>query len=450
MKTAKLEKNLTKGSVVKTLITFSLPFLISNLIQTLYSVADMVIVGHFSGTISMSGVNIGSQVTTLVTNMVLGLCVGATVLIAQYLGSGQRGELKKTIGTLLTFLAAFSVVMTVAMVVFKDPILRLIRTPAESFSEASDYFLVTSIGTVFIFGYNALSSVMRGMGDSRNPLIFVGIACVTNIALDLLFVGPFKMAAMGAALATVISQALSMVLCILYLKKNGFVFDFTLESMRISRFHLSRLLQLGIPSSIQNIATSVSFLFLTALVNDFGYEASAAVGAAGKLNGFAILPAIAISASVSAMSAQNIGAGEEKRAIKTMTVGLILNAAMSSVIFALISIFPEFFLSLFDNDPAMISTGVEYLSAFRFDYIFAPLMFALNGLFIGAGHTKFSLVNNALSAVLIRIPVAYVFGIVLDMGLWGVGIAAPCASLISLIVCILFFISGKWKRSVVL
>ncbi len=450
MNSAKFEKNLTKGSVVKTLIAFSLPFLLSNLIQTLYSVADMVIVGRFAGTASMSGVNIGSQITMIVTNMVLGLCVGATVLIAQYLGSGMREALKDTIGTLLTFLFGVAIAATIVMVALKEPILRLIKTPPESFSEADTYFFITMLGTVFIFGYNALSAIMRGMGDSKNPLIFVGIACVTNIVLDLVLVAVFDMAAAGAAIATVISQAVSMILCIIYLKKNGFVFDFSLGSMKIKRDRLLMLLRIGIPTSIQNVATGVSFLFLTALVNEYGVEASAAVGAAGKMNGFAILPAAALSASISAMSAQNIGAHEEKRAVKTMLSGLCIAMGISVVIFALISFFPEFFLRLFADDPNMVVSGVEYLRAFSFDYLFAPAMFCLNGLFIGAGHTTFSLINNAMSAVLIRIPVAYILGTVMKLGLFGVGLAAPAASVISLAVCIIFFFSGHWKKRTII
>lgn len=203
---SKFEKNLSQGSVVKQLILFSLPFLISNIIQSIYSVADMIIVGQFAGTVSMSGVNIGGQVTFLITNMIIGLTVGATVMIGQYLGAGDRKALSETIGTLFTTILILAAVITVAMLFLQTPILKLIQTPAESFSEAKDYFFVTMLGTVFIFAYNALSAVMRGMGDSKNPLIFVTIACVVNIVLDYILVAKFYMGAMGAAVATVISQ----------------------------------------------------------------------------------------------------------------------------------------------------------------------------------------------------------------------------------------------------
>ena len=447
---AKFENDLSKGNVVKQLIIFALPFLLSNLIQTLYSVVDMIVVGQFAGTASMSGVNIGSQVTLLITNMVLGLCVGATVLIGQYLGAGDRQALKETIGTLLSTLIVLAVVITIGMIAVEEPLLKLIKTPVESFSEAKAYFFTTALGTIFIFGYNALSAIMRGMGDSKNPLIFVAIACVVNIGLDIWFVCGFKWGAFGAALATVISQAISMILCVIYLVKNDFIFDFKPSSFKFHKERLMMLLKIGVPTSVQNVATSVSFLFLTTLVNSLGVIASAAVGAVGKLNGFAILPAVAMSSSISAMAAQNIGAGKIDRAKKTMATGMIIATSISVAVFALFNIFPSTFLRIFGNDEEMILQGTNYIHSFSFDYLIVPFVFCFNGLFIGAGHTTFSLINNCISAIFARIPASYVFGMVLDMGLFGVGIGAPVASLVSLIMGLIFFISGKWKKMTII
>lgn len=447
---AKLENDLVKGSVVKQLILFSLPILLSNLIQTLYSVADMIIVGQFAGAISMSGVNIGSQVTFLITNMVFGLSVGATVLIGQYLGANDRKAIKETIGTLFTSLTILAVVLTVLMLILKNPLLKLIRTPEESFSESSKYFFVTTLGNIFIFGYNALSAVMRGMGDSKNPLVFVGVACVTNIILDILFVALFHWGATGAAVATVISQAISMILCIVFLKKNNFVFDFSKESLRVNKRSLSMIMRIGIPSSIQNVATSASFLFLTALVNTIGYEASAAVGAVGKLNGFAILPAVAMSSAISAMVAQNLGAGRMDRAKKTTATGMAVAVSISLVIFALVSVFPKGCMRIFTDEQNVISLGAEYIKAFRFDYLIVPFVFCFNGLFIGAGHTTVSLINGMISSIIFRIPASYILGIALNLGLFGVGLGAPVASLASLLFSVVFFLSGKWKKQIIL
>ena len=336
------------------------------------------------------------------------------------------------------------------MIGLQNPLLRLIQTPAESFAEAKSYFFISMLGTIFIFGYNALSAVMRGLGDSRNPLIFVAVACGVNIVLDLLFVASWGMGAAGAALATVISQAISMILCIIYLKRNNFIFDFSLNSFKgASKKQLKLILKIGIPTSIQNVATSTSFLFLTALVNSLGVMASAAVGAVGKLNGFAILPGIAMSTSVSAMCAQNIGAGKIDRAKKTMFIGMGMALFFGAIIFAIVGFFPEACLRIFGKDPEFIACGVSYMKAFKYDYLIAPICFCLNGLFIGSGHTTFSLANGIMSSLLFRIPASFLFGITFSLGLFGVGLGGPIASFAAMLFGFVFFMTGKWKKRVV-
>ncbi len=443
------QKNLAKGNVAKQLILFAIPFIISNLIQTLYSVADMVIVGQFNGTYSMSGVNIGGQVTMLLMNVAIGISTGGTIMIAQSVGAEKTKQLQKIIGTLLTSLLVAALIMTILMLVLKNPILKLIHTPEESFQEASIYLAVTALGTVFIFGYNALSAIMRGMGDSKSPLIFVTIACFANIILDLLLVGVFHQGAFGAAIATIFSQALSMLLCVVYLKKRGFVFDFGIQSFRIDKVQLEGILKLGIPLTIQNMITNLSFLFMTTLVNYIGVTASAAVGAVGKYNGFAILPAIAMNAAISAMVAQNIGAEKEDRAIKTMLTGLGISYLISVTIFILTRLFPEEVLMMFSSDPELIKVGVPYLFAFSYDYLLVPAAFCLVGFFIGTGHTTFSLINNIMSSIVIRIPAAYLLSDTLGLGLEGVGLAVPFATACTVILSLWFFFSGKWKKKTV-
>ena len=252
------EKDLSKGNVVKQLILFAVPFLVSNIIQSCYNVADMLIVGNFSGTVSMSGVNIGGQVTFILTNIVVGLCTGGTVLIAQYLGAQKREEMRRAVATLMTTLICAAVIITVISLLLKTQILGWVRTPEESFEEASRYLTVTLTGIIFIFGYNVLSAVMRGMGDSKRPFYFVLIACVTNIFLDLVLVAGLGWGAFGAAVATVFSQALSMILCIIYMVRNGFVFDFRPSSFRIYKHELEMIFKIGTPAAIQNGVTSFS------------------------------------------------------------------------------------------------------------------------------------------------------------------------------------------------
>ncbi len=317
----KLERDLTKGSVVKQLIMFALPFMLSNLIQSFYNVADMYIVGKFCGPAGISAVNIGGQVTFLMTNLVVGLCVGGTVIVAQYLGNDRRKEVVECIGTLLVSLLGAAVVITVVMLFISTQILNLIQTPEESFAQAREYLDITIMGTLFIFGYNALSAIMRGMGDSRRPLYFVTIACALNIVLDYILVGGFGMEAKGAAIATVFSQGVSMALCVIYLKTHDFVFDFKLKSFRFYPHHFKVLMKVGVPTSIQNVISNFSFLVLTTIANQFGVAASAGLAVVGKYNGFAIMPTVAVGSSISAMAAQNIGAGQLDRAKKNAAYG---------------------------------------------------------------------------------------------------------------------------------
>ncbi|HBE12576.1 MAG TPA: MATE family efflux transporter [Clostridiales bacterium] len=446
---SKFEKDLSKGSVVQQLFAFSMPFLLSNIIQALYNTADMIIVGQANGTASMTGVSIGGQVTLIVTNLVIGLSMGATVLIGQYKGRHDREGMKETISTLFSSLSFLAVILTIVMILLRKPVLRFINTPDSAFDEAESYLLTTMLGIIFIFGYNALSAVMRGMGDSKRPLIFVGMACFVNIGLDILLVIVFHLGAVGAAAATVFSQALSMFLCITYLKRNGFIFSFYRSSFRFYKERLKLLLKIGIPSSVQSIVVSLSFLFLTALVNTMGEAASAALGAVGKYNGFGILPSIAMSAAIAAMVAQNMGAGEEKRAVKTMQTGFCIAMVISACIFVVTQLFPEEILLMFADDESMLIQGIPYLKVFSLDYLAVPFHFALAGLFIGSGHTTFTLINSMISSLIARVPIAYIMGVTLDLGMEGVGWAAFLATVLSIVFSVIFYFSGKWKKQVI-
>jgi putative MATE family efflux protein len=447
---AKIENSLSEGSVFTKLILFALPFLASNLVQSFYNVADMLIVGNFCGVESLSGVNIGGQVTFILTNTVIGLAMGATVLIGQYIGANNRPALKRVTATIITLLTVSAVVLTVSMLFLKHPILRLIRTPQESFEESDRYLTVTLIGIIFIFGYNAFSAILRGMGNSKQPFYFVLAACIINIGLDLLFVGVFGWAAFGAALATVISQAISVFLCIGYMVKNNFHFDFKLSSFKIYGDQLRLIFKIGFPTCIQNGVTSFSFMFLTTIVNIIGgVSASAAVGAAGRFNSFAFMPTLALSASVSTMSAQNFGAGRVDRAAKACVIGTAFSVVVTYVFFVFVELFPAPILRIFSDDPQMISDGVTYIRAFALDFLVIPFVFCINGFLLGGGHSFFTLVTGLLSALLLRIPVCWFFGIKLGWGLTGVGLGAPAASAGVLLVMIFYLLSGKWKHNVI-
>jgi putative MATE family efflux protein len=327
-------------------------------------------------------------------------------------------------------------------------VLELINTPAESYAESDAYLTVTLIGIIFIFGYNALSAILRGMGDSKSPLIFVSIACGVNVILNFIFVAGLGWGAFGAAFTTVISQALSMFLCIIYMVRRNFHFDFKPSSFRIHKDQLKLIFKIGLPSAVQNGVVSLSFLFLTAIVNlAGGMSASAAVGAVGRFNSFVFMPVIAMSMSVSTISAQNIGAGKLDRAVKACKIGTVISVCIGYSFFIFMQVFPDRILALFGDDPQVIADGVAYLRTFSFDFLVIPFVFCINGLLIGGGHTMFTLFNSLLSSLILRIPVCYIFGIVLEYGISGVGIGVPVASLGALILIIGFLLSGKWKHN---
>lgn len=441
------ENDLTKGNVAGQMIKFSMPFMLSSFIQALYNTADMFIVSRYCGTGSISGVTIGSQVLMAVLNLIVGFTVGGTVLVAQYKGSQKPNDIKQTIGTLFSILIISSAVLTVSMLILCDPILRLVDTPEEAFKEAHNYFCICIGGTVFLFAYNAVSSVLRGMGDSKRPLVFIAVACASNVVLDYIFVGGLEMGASGAALATVIAQAISVVLSVIYLVRSDFTFDFKLSSFKIYKDKAIDIFKLGIPTSIQGFVVNGSFLVMTALVNQFGVEASTAVGIYNRYNSLAILPSIAIGQSVSAMAAQNIGACKPERAKKSMWVGIWLSLICSSVFFIIFELFPAEIIGVFSKDEGVIRYGVEYTRAIGADLLFTPFVFCMSNFANGTGHSGVSMVSSIASSLALRIPISYFFGKVLGWGMIGLGLGVPVATAGTVIGVWLYIATGRWKRS---
>ena len=443
----KFRQDLTQGSVGKQLIKFSIPFLLSNLLQAFYSVADMIIVGRLCGTHGITGVNIGSQINILVTGAAFGLAVGGTVLIAQYGGAKKFDEQRKTIGTLFTAYMILAVICTAVMLLLGDTLLKLLNTPEVAYTEAYNYYMICMAGMIFMFAYNVISAILRGMGDSKRPLYFVLIATIVNIIFDIILVGPFKMGAAGAAIATVAAQAFSVVLSLIYLAKNHFFVGYQKSDFKIDGTKMKMLLKLGLPSSVQQVVVSFSFLTLTALVNSLPNAdiASACQGIGGKVNSFAVLPALAMSSAVSSMAGQNIGAGDTKRAKKTMLTGMGIAFAISMVVFVIVQLFPQQIFSLFDTNEEVLKVGADYMRFIALDYIFVPFVFCMNGLAIGAGYTNFALFNACFSSILVRVPFAYLMVNLTDLGFNGIGLATGLASLASIVVGAIYVASGKWK-----
>lgn len=445
----KIQKDFTHGSIGKHLIQFCLPFLLSNFIQACYSVADMLIVGNFCSTNVLSGVTNGAQITNLVINMVSGLTVGGTVLVGQYFGARQEKDVSETIGTTFSLMVVIGIVISAVMILLTDWVLAILNVPMEARADAKSYTNICLLGTVFTFGYNAISAVQRGMGESKRPLYFVAVACVINVFLDLWLVAGLHMGAAGAAWATITSQAVSMILSAIYLKRKNFIFDFKLKSFAIKMDKVRLLLKLGIPSSIQSVISSFSFMLMTSIVNSFGVEASAAVGIVGRFNSFAILPAVAMSSSVSSMAAQNIGAGLYDRAKKSTVYGIGIALGLGVVVFGIAQVFSDQIMMLFmgEYNEQVILYGRQYMRAFSFDYLMVPFAFCFNGLLNGAGYTTFTLINNVFSSIIFRMPVAF-FLSKTSLELFGVGIAAPAASLAGGLMSFVYVLSGRWMNNV--
>lgn len=442
-----MNKKLLEGNIAKGLITFAMPFLAANLVQSLYNVVDMIVVGQFSGTSSMSGVVIGGQATFIITFLAVGLCNGGAIMIGQYIGAQKLENVKNVIGTLLVAIATLAVVITILLLFFATPFLELIQTPAESFSEAKAYLTVTSMGVFFIFIYNALAAIIRATGDSRTPMNFIIVACIMNIILDIVLIANFNMGAQGAAIATVISQATSAILCVTYMKRGNFIFDFKFESFKIYKEELVHIIKLGLPMSIQNTITGLSFVFLTTLVNmTSGVIGSAAQGAVSRFNGFGIMPASAMSLALATVVAQNLGANQLDRAKKAMKIGMGVAFACCVFVFAMAMLFPTQILSVFGDDVEMLKIGAEYMRHFAFDFLFVPFLFCLNGFFMGSGATKFSMFNNILASVVIRVPVAYFLAITLNLGITGIALAIPISTFSALLIATGYYFSKKWMK----
>lgn len=443
---SRFEKDLTTGNVWQQLLIFSLPFLASNLVQSCFNLADMIILGRFGGTNSLSGVSIGGGVMTILTTMAGGLATGGTVVIGNYLGSNQKEKINRVISTLLMSLTIIALIVMVAIIIGIDGLLVLLHAPTESYSEARNYLLVCAVGLVFIFGYNALASIMRGLGDAKTPMIFIVLACIFNIFLDIYLVAVVGLGAVGAAFATVTSQALSMISCIVYLKTHDFRFDFKPKSFVFSGREFSLIIKTGLPISIQSVATNFSFLLLNSFNSTLGgVNASAAVAVVMNFNGFAILPNIAVNSAATAMISQNVGKGNLERSRKILNSCLVMCLVISGIVFVLMHLFPKGIFALFGAEAAVVACGVPYLLAFSFEYVGMPFIVACNAFLTGTGRGVLILITTLLCSFGFRIPIAYFLGFTMDWGIQGTAYAIPIATLAGAILSCMFYMIYKNK-----
>lgn len=443
----RIENDLTQGSVFRKLCAFTLPFIGANLLQTLYGMADLYIVGRYASTADISAVSVAGTVISTFLMFLIGLSAGATVVVGQRFGAGDKASLSPVAATAFSIAWIVGGALMIVVGALTVPVLRWINTPAEAMRGAIAYMLICSVGYIFQSVYNMLSGILRGVGDSRSPLLFVAVSTVFNILGDILLVGVFGMGAAGAALATVLAQLLCMLFGIIHVKRRGFPFDFRPRSYRLDRRDSAALFRVGIPIALQEILVMFSFIVLEGIINRFGLSASAAAGILDKIFLFAIIPTGAFNASISAMVAQNIGAGEEARAIRCLTYGSLLSACFAVIFFLLGLLMPDKLVGIFTTDGGVIAEGTVYYTGYKYEYLLCSLAFCVNGFINGTGHTKLTLINNIISTYAVRIPLCLFAANVLHAGLFGVGYALPAASLVQVIVGYVFFFSGKWKKN---
>lgn len=445
------QKNLlTEGSIFKSLMRFSFPFLLASLLQALYGAADLFVVGQYANSAAVSAVAIGSQVMQTITGVILGITTGGTILIGQYLGAKREKDMAKTVGTIICVFGLFSIVLTIFMTLFTNPIATIMHTPVESLKYTQQYIFICSCGIPFIIGYNAVSGILRGMGDSKTPLYFIAIACVINIAVDIILVDFFKMGAIGAAIATVGAQGISFILAVLFLWKKGFPFEFGKKYIWLFPKKAKIIFHLGLPIALQDGLINISFLLITTIINTMGLTASAAVGVVEKVIVFAMLPPTAFASAIAVMTAQNMGAGKIERAQKSLYGGIACSLVIGIAFWIYSQISPESITSLFSNDKEVIYTAAMYLRSYSIDCILVCFIFCMNSFFSGCGHPVFPMVHSLIATFLIRIPVSFALSRMKGITLFEVGFGAPLATFVSLIMCIIYMRYGNWKKNTML
>lgn len=430
------DQKLITGSVNQTLVRFTVPIILTLLLQTLYGAVDLFIVGQFSTVSDVSGVTIGSQLMNLLTSLCTGLAMGSTVSIGRKIGAQDPKGASTVIQNTVVLFGAIATFCVVCLLIGNQLIVRLLQTPTDAFSQTSSYLFVCSLGIPMIFAYNVLGSVFRGLGDSKTPLVAVAIACVCNIFLDLLLVAGLGMGATGAAIATVIAQSISVLACVLIVKSNYFSF----AGFQINFACIREIFGIGLPIGIQSVLTNFSFVILTVIVNQYNSVSySAAVGISEKLCGFIMLIPIAFSQSIAAYVAQNLGAHQPERAKKALYISIAYSFSYGLVM-AIITYFRgEILASAFTSNPEVLLAAKDYLRSYAFDSVLVPIIFCLSGFFSGCGKTTFVMLQGVLSSIFLRAPLAYLFSVLFPASLFHIGLGTPITSATQIFVVLAYY-----------
>lgn len=450
-----MEKNLTTGSVFKNIVVFSLPYFLSYLLQTLYGMADLYIIGQFEGVARTTAVSIGSQVMHMLTVMIVGLAMGATVSIGQSIGGNDKKMAARGIGNTITLFMVVSIVLTVILVVLVKPITAVMSTPADAVPGTVNYLTICFIGIPFITAYNVISAIFRGMGDSKSPMYFIAVACAANIGLDCLFMGVFHIGPAGAALGTTLSQAISVIVSLAVILKRKMGVSVSKADFKPQRSVMGKILKIGVPVAFQDGLIQIAFIVITIIANHRGLNDSAAVGIVEKVMSFLFLIPSSMLSAVSALGAQNIGANKPKRAVATLRYAAMLAVGFGITVAVTMQFIAEPVVSLFTDASTaegaeVVKLGGQYLRGYVWDCIFAGVHFCFSGYFCAAGKSEISFIHNLCAILLMRIPGVYLTSKMFPATLFPMGLATASGSLISVIICIIAFLilTRKSKRAV--
>lgn len=436
----------TQGSILKKLFWFMLPILGALILQAAYGAVDLLVVGKFGSTAGLSAVSTGSQVLNLVTFVVTQFAMGITVLIARYIGEKKTGQIGKVLGGGVVVFTIISIGLFIFMVCFARLISVLMQAPTEAVSLTTVYVRICGSGIFFIVAYNVLAAIFRGLGDSRSPLIFVFVACIVNIVGDMLLVAGLHMDAAGAALATVLAQAVSVVCAIVMLFRKKLPFSIAKSDFRLNK-QCRKFLEIGLPLALQEFLTQLSFLALCAFVNRLGLEASSGYGVACKIVNFAMLIPSSLMQSMASFVSQNVGAGNKKRARQAMFTGIGIGAAFGCVVFCIVMFKGDVLAGCFSNDAAVIQKGFEYLKGFALETILTAVLFSMIGYFNGNNKTLWVMIQGLTQTLLVRLPMAYIMSIQPNASLTNIGIAAPTSTVVGIVLNIIFFFHMSKKET---
>lgn len=449
-----MEKNLTTGSVFKNIVVFSLPYFLSYLLQTLYGMADLYIIGQFEGVASTTAVSIGSQVMHMLTVMIVGLAMGTTVFIGQAIGGNDKKKAAYGIGNTVTLFMAVSIVLTVILVVLVKPITAVMSTPADAVPGTVNYLTICFIGIPFITAYNVISAIFRGMGDSKSPMYFIAVACASNIGLDYLFMGVFHIGPAGAALGTTLSQAISVVVSLAVILKRKMGVSVSKADFKPQRPVMGQILKIGVPVAFQDGLIQIAFIVITIIANHRGLNDSAAVGIVEKVMSFLFLIPSSMLSTVSALGAQNIGANKPKRAVATLRYAVMLAVGFGIVVAVTMQFIAEPVVSLFTDASTtegaeVARLGGQYLRGYVWDCIFAGVHFCFSGYFCAVGKSGISFIHNLSAILLMRIPGVYLTSKTFPTTLFPMGLATASGSLVSVIICLIAFalLTRKGKKA---